>query len=91
MATVNNMIKIPTYEEFLSYVNSTKGSKSKEHILAEIRKRINNYEMKYKMTSDDFIVKYERGDFEMDDNYLDYELLDWSGSYKHYKQFTQEV
>lgn len=48
------------------------------------------YENKYKMTSSEFIERYEKGDFEMDDNYLDYELLDWEIGFRTYQRLKNE-
>ena len=40
--------------------------------------RLAEYEKKYSMSSEEFLPRYKRGDFEMDDDYLDHELFDWS-------------
>ncbi|MBI5214139.1 MAG: hypothetical protein HY960_00130 [Ignavibacteriae bacterium] len=68
-----------TYEEFIARAEAQKGTHTKEQLVQELRENIARYEAKYKMTSEEFIPRYERGEFEMDDNFDDGELFSWSG------------
>ena len=47
-----------------------------------LRNNIAQYERKSKMPTREFIPRYERGEFENSDDYLDFELLDWYGDYR---------
>ncbi|MBI3194745.1 MAG: hypothetical protein HYZ34_09825 [Ignavibacteriae bacterium] len=69
-----------TYEEFLARAEAQKGTHTKEQIVQSLRENIARYEAKYKMTSEEFIPRYEGGEFEMDDKYNDGELFLWDSA-----------
>ncbi len=79
-----------TYEEFLARAEAQKGTHTKEQIVQELHENITRYEAKYKMTSEEFIPRYERGEFEMDDNYNEGELFLWDSALETIHRLTQE-
>lgn len=71
----------PTFEAFLKRAKRRR-TKSTAEIIRDLEARIACYEQQYEMSTEEFLPRYERGEFEMDDRYLDYELLDWWGNYQ---------
>jgi hypothetical protein len=90
MSEVTDKRSTPTLEEFVKRCEGKRNHRSKEDSIKLLEKEIQKYENKYKMTSSEFIERYEKGDFEMDDNYLDHELLDWEISYLTYQRLRKE-
>ncbi|GEM_PF-5325158 len=88
MGTVINAIRKYTYEEYIKMAKEKIYSTTREEMLLRLKEAISNYEVKYRMTSEEFVPQYERGEFEMDERYLDYELLDWAGKYRRFRQLS---
>ena len=88
MSSATTAIKKSTYEEFLQVAGSRNSNRTEEGTILRLKENIKRYEAKYKMTSEEFVSRYEQGDFEMDDTYLDYELLDWWGNIQRYNKHT---
>ena len=78
----------PTFDEFLKKVNNH-SPKSRENIILDLLKTMKHYEKKYQMTTEEFLPRFNKGEFEMDDNYLDYELAHWQGSYEAYQRLSE--
>ena len=77
----------PAFDEFLKKINNH-SPKRRDKIIFALKKTIIGYEKKYHMTTEEFLPRFNSGEFEMDDNYLDYELLDWweaNNTYQKYK------
>ena len=83
-----NTISIPLYDEFLRKVNSHP-NKSTNEILFDLKKNIAHYEKKYNMLTEEFLPRFRNGEFEMDDNFPDYELAHWQGSYEAYQRLSE--
>ncbi len=54
--------------------------------LVAVAKRLNHYEDKYKMQSEDFYNQYSKG--KMED---DIEFIEWSNEYQHYLALKIEI
>lgn len=54
--------------------------------LVAVAKRLNHYEDKYKMQSEDFYNQYTKG--KMED---DIEFIEWSNEYQHYLALKIEI
>ncbi len=54
--------------------------------LVAVAKRLNHYEDKYKMQSEDFYNQYSKG--KMED---DIEYIEWSNDYQHYLALKIEI
>ena len=63
--------------------------RSIKDILQQLRKVINEYEHKYKMTTEEFLPRYASGKFEMNDNYVAYKLAHWQGSNEAYQRLSK--
>jgi len=89
----NQVVKdgVPSLEEFIGWWKTNRNNRSKEETIQHLEKEIKGYEEKYKMPTSEFIPRYERGEFEMDDNYLDYELARWRGAYLSYKRLQDQM
>ena len=82
---------IPSFDEFLAIIEKNRSHCSKEDAVKSLEKEIEEYEKKHNMTTSEFIVRYDAGEFEMDDNYPDYELFRWSGAYHSYQRLQKEI
>lgn len=82
--------RIPSFEEFLKESKKHGKGQSKEQFLSLIKEQMVEYEKKYQMSTIDFIPRYEAGEFEMDDRYLNHELFDWSSAHETYQRMTSE-
>ena len=83
-------VEIPSFEEFLENVKKHP-PKSRDEIIMELRQTITQYEQKYQMSTEEFIPRFEKGEFENDDNYVDHELFRWWSDYHSYiKLFNKE-
>ncbi len=81
--------KLPSFEEFIQAVKQNGDAKSKEEFMLTLRNNIAHYEQKYKMPTAEFIPRYERGEFENSDDYLDFELLDWYGDFRTVRAYDK--
>ena len=81
----------PNFDEFLAILEKNRSHCSKKDVVKSLKKEIEKYEKKYNMTTSDFILRYDAGEFEMDDNYPDYELFQWSGAYDSYQRLQKEI
>ena len=79
----------PTLDEDWDSWRKKHPQRSIKDILQELRKVINEYEHKYKMTTEEFLPRYASGEFEMNDSYADYELAHWQGSHEAYQRLSQ--
>lgn len=82
-------VAIPSFEEFLENVKKHP-KKSRDEIIMELRQTITHYEQKYQMNTADFVVRFEKGEFENNDNYLDHELFRWWSDYHSYIKLSNE-
>ena len=76
----------PTFDDILKKINNN-SRKSRDEIISDLKKIIIQYEKKYHMSTEEFLPRFKNGDYEMDDNYLDYELLDWWGTNNTYQKY----
>ena len=65
--------QIPSYEEFLE--RAKRRSRSKEELLRQLEEEVRGYEQRYGMTTAKFLPRFERGDFEMEEHFVEY--FDW--------------
>lgn len=79
----------PEFEAFVEQAQRTHPSKSKTEILRILQDRIRSYEKKYGMSSEEFIRRYEEGDFEMDDHYPDQDLFRWWSYCRGYRKHIE--
>lgn len=83
--------RLPSFDEFIKAIQQKNGdAKAKEAVMLTLRNNIAQYEQKYKMPTAEFIPRYERGEFENSDDYLDFELLDWYGDYRTVRAYDEE-
>ena len=82
--------RIPSFQEFLAMVEKNRSHCTKDDVIKSLREEIESYEKKYKMKTSEFIKRYDSGEFEMDDNFPDYELFIWRNSYRSYQELTDE-
>lgn len=80
MNITNIAVKKPTYEEFISKIENSTHHHSSNKVLTEMRGRIAECERKYGMASAEFVTRYKRGDFEMDNTYNDGDLFLWNSA-----------
>lgn len=80
---------IPTFEEYSNVWRKKHTRKNIKDIIKQLEKLITQYEQKYKMKTVDFLARYRKGEFEMDDNYIDYEFAHWQGSYEAYQRLSE--
>ena len=78
----------PSFDEFLKKINNH-SPKNRNEIIFDLKKIITRYEKKYHMSTEEFLTRFNNGEFEMDDNYLDYELAHWQGSYEAYQRLSE--
>ena len=84
---IKERIKLPSFEVFLKKVGK-KIKKPRDESIRELKEIMSRFEQKYSMSTEEFIPRFKQGEFEMDDNYLDYELLDWLNTYELHTRFT---
>ena len=65
--------------------------RSKEENLKKLKEEMEHYEKKYQMSTSEFIDRYEKGEFEMDDNYNDFELSCWSTAYHAFQRHSDTL
>jgi hypothetical protein len=80
--------RIPSFEEFLREAKEYGKGQSKAQFLSSLKAQMEEYEKKYQMSTIEFIPRYEKGEFEMDDRYLNHELFAWSTAYETYQRLT---
>ncbi|NUO83624.1 hypothetical protein HUU05_26415 [candidate division KSB1 bacterium] len=82
--------RLPSFEDFIQAVKQKNGdAKAKEAVMLTLRNNIAHYEQKYKMPTAEFIPRYERGEFENSDDYLDFDLLGWYGDYRAVRAYDE--
>jgi len=86
--TMQKKIVLPLDDDWAEW-RKIHPQKSIKDVLSELRDIITHYEQKYKMTTAEFLPRYEDGEFEMDDRYADYELAHWQGSFEAYQRLIQ--
>lgn len=74
--------RILAFEEFLETSRKKHPPKSKEEIIQELKETIAHYEQKYQMSTEEFLPRYEKGEFEMNDHYDDGDLFEWRACYR---------
>jgi len=82
---------IPSFEEFLAILEKNRSHCTKEDVVKSLKEEIEGYEKKYKMPTRKFVERYDKGEFEMDDSYPDYELAQWRGAYRSYQRLHKEL
>ena len=68
------------YKEFC--IQSRKSSTTPKQLLEKLEANLRQYEQTYQMTSEEFIARYESGEFEMDDAFPGHELFSWWSDYQ---------
>jgi len=74
-----------SFDEFIQAAKQNGQAQSKEELMRTLQNNIAQYEQKYRMSTAEFVPRYERGEFESSDDYLDFELLDWYEDYQTFK------
>lgn len=82
--------RIPSFEKFLEDAKKYGKKQSKTQLLSSLKAQIEEYEKRYRMPTVEFIPRYERGEFEMDDRYPNHELFAWSAAYETYQRISAE-
>ena len=90
MQTVKTRFPKLTFEEFIELSHKLHPPKSKKEIVRELKQQIREYEQKYNMKTRHFIVRYDKGDFEMDDNYNNGDLFEWKASYEALQRMLKQ-
>ena len=55
-----------SYEDFCKHFFNKKNHVPKVELIRKLKNRMHNFEEKYGMTTEEFIMRYEKGEFEMD-------------------------
>lgn len=74
--------KLPAYEEFMEMSRKKFPAKSKQEIIAMLEKNIVQFEEKYKMRSEEFVKRFDNGEFEERDDFPGHELFRWRSDYR---------
>ena len=83
--------RIPSFEEFLAILEKNRSHSTKEDVVRSLKKEIKAYEKKYQMPTQDFVERYDRGEFETDSIHDDFELDCWHGAYHSYQELIHEL
>ena len=78
-----------SFEEFVDWWKKNRKYRSKEENLRKLKEEMEYYEKKYQISTSEFIKRYEKGEFEMDDNYNDFELSCWSIAYRAFQRHSK--
>ena len=87
---VNDIITMPSYEEFLESAQTNFQSKSRNELINLLKKNISDYEQKYDMKSNDFASRFEKCEFENNDKFHDHDLFRWWSDYKSYLKLIKK-
>jgi len=78
--------KALSFEGFVDWWKKNRKYRSEEENSRKLKEEIQQYEKKYQMSTSEFIRRYEKGEFEMDDNYNDFELSCWLTAYRAFQK-----
>jgi hypothetical protein len=82
--------RIPSFEEFLAILEKNRSHCTREDAVKSLKEEIESYEKKYKMPTQEFVERYDSGEFETDSTHDDFELDCWYGAYHSYQELIQE-
>lgn len=83
-------IKIPSFEEFSNIARKRYPHKSKHDVIKILKRHISDYERKHRMNTEEFIIRFENGEFENSDEYTEHELFRWRSDYQSYLKLTNK-
>jgi hypothetical protein len=83
--------RIPSFEEFLAILEKNRSHSTKEESIKSLKERIDAYEKRFKMTTLEFVERFDKGEFEVDSKYPDHELFIWRNYYRSYQELIEET
>ena len=83
--------RILSFEEFLDILDKNRSHCSKEESIKSLKEKIESFEKRFKMTTLEFIERFDKGEFEEDSKYPDHELFIWRNYYRSHQELLEET